>query len=127
MLNKIKELLTSNSVYEENELLKEALDNANKANEEYKKTINELIERVGEDDAENLRLKDELDKYKKLLDNEVNAYNDLLKEINGISRQFVSKQFHRSPDKPITTTAQEKPKVDPNLFHIVDNVEWVSV
>lgn len=169
MINRVKGLLRSGSIYEENELLKESLENANKANEEYKETVNELIERVSDDDAEILKLKDKISeleeinkKYKELLNKEVNAYNDLLKEINGISRQFVSKVFHASPsdtivvkhkigkeedaDKlawnpkesvtvPILTqdtvnknnkiygseTTQEKPKVDPNFFHITDD------
>lgn len=169
MLNRVKELLRSGSMYEENEILKESLGNANKANEQYKETANELIERIADDDAEIERLRDKISKleeinkkYKKLLDEEVAAYNDLLKEINGISRQFVSKVFHASPSGTIVkhtigkeedadklawnpkesvtvpiltqdtvnknnriygseTIAQEKPKVDPNFFHITDD------
>lgn len=97
MLNKIKDLLTS-SAQEEIELLRESLDCANAANEKYKETINDLTERITKDGTEIEKLKEELDKYKALLTNEVKAYNDLLKDINGISRQFISKQFHMSPD-----------------------------
>lgn len=98
MINKIRDLLTSYSTQEEIELLKESLDCANAANEKYKETINDLTSQLVEDSAEIEKLKEELDKYKALLANEVKAYNDLLKDINGISRQFISKQFHLSPD-----------------------------
>lgn len=97
MLNKIKDLLTS-SAQEEIELLRESLDCANAANEKYKETINDLTERITKDGTEIEKLKEELTKYKALLTSEVKAYNDLLKDINGISRQFISKQFHMSPD-----------------------------
>lgn len=98
MLNRIKNLLTSDSTQEEIELLRESLDCANAANEKYKETINDLTEQLVKDGAEIEKLKEELDKYKALLTSEVKAYNDLLKDINGISRQFITKQFHMSPD-----------------------------